>query len=431
MMNKIYDIVGVGIGPFNLSLAALLSPLNELKVKFCDAQKEFSWHPELMFDDAPMQTSFLKDLVTPVQPTNPYSFLNYLVEKGQFYHFLNTSRSVITRLEFEAYLRWASYQLNDFLEFDAKIINVKKENNYFRVMKEDGEYLAKHICVASGPTPNIPRIADEFIGKDVFHAKSKWIKDVNMNNKKVLIVGGGQTGIEIFRNVLKEKWGKSKELKLISGRENLLPLDEGPFTNEIFSPDFVSHFYNLPQENKDSFTKSLLLASDGNTPSYLRELYNELYLDKFYRKVYSTFSISPMRWLEKIEKVEEGYLALIKNKLSDECEVYQADIIILATGFSSKLPIFLNSLKDQFIFDEFDRIEMSLDYKIKTKFDFNNIYAMNYSRHGHGIADPQTSLMSWRSAVIANSLLQREHFKNVIQETSFLQYFPQKEQVSK
>ena len=101
--NQMYDLLGIGLGPFNLSLAALLGHVEKLNIKFCDNKSEFRWHPELMFGDATMQTSYLKDLVTPVDPTNPYSFLNYLVHNGLLYHFINTDRKAITRFEFEDY----------------------------------------------------------------------------------------------------------------------------------------------------------------------------------------------------------------------------------------------------------------------------------------------------------------------------------------
>ncbi|MCO4754448.1 MAG: SidA/IucD/PvdA family monooxygenase [Bacteriovoracaceae bacterium] len=421
--NDIYDLVGVGIGPFNLSLIALLAPLKSISLKFLDGKSEFSWHPELMFGDATMQTSYLKDLVTPVMPTNPYSFLNYLVSNGQFYHFLNTGRQSITRFEFEAYCKWVSREVSDFTEFDSKVLGVEHVGDKFKVISENCEYEGRKLCVASGPRPNIPACARSHLGHKVFHAKSKEIKDLSVDGKRVLIVGGGQTGVEIFRNMLKDKWGRSQSVKLITGRENLMPLDEGPFTNEVFTPEFVSNFHSLSQKNKDSFTESLLLTSDGNTPSYLQELYNELYLDKFYHKAFPAYDILPMRWLEALDRDSDHYVCRVKNRLNERDEDIEADIIILATGFKTKLPDFLDGLHDKISFDELGRPNMARDYKLVGDFGENEIYTMNYSRHGHGIADPQTSLMSWRSAVIANALLGHEQFKNTTYKSSFINFF--------
>ncbi len=64
----ILDAVGVGLGPFNLSTAALLEPLTKLNTRFFEREKEFQWHPGLLFSDATIQVSFLKDLVTLADP---------------------------------------------------------------------------------------------------------------------------------------------------------------------------------------------------------------------------------------------------------------------------------------------------------------------------------------------------------------------------
>ena len=79
-MKKSVDFIGVGTGPFNLSIAALSHQIEELNCLFFDEHPHFSWHPGMLVPDCHMQTVFLKDLVSAVAPTNPYSFVNYLVK---------------------------------------------------------------------------------------------------------------------------------------------------------------------------------------------------------------------------------------------------------------------------------------------------------------------------------------------------------------
>jgi lysine/ornithine N-monooxygenase len=45
------DAVGVGVGPFNLSLAALLAPTG-YNARFFDKRQDFEWHPGLLFPGA-------------------------------------------------------------------------------------------------------------------------------------------------------------------------------------------------------------------------------------------------------------------------------------------------------------------------------------------------------------------------------------------
>ncbi|WP_242423922.1 SidA/IucD/PvdA family monooxygenase, partial [Frankia sp. EI5c] len=40
-----YDLLGVGLGPFNLSLAALADGVPGLRAVFLDQAESFHWHP--------------------------------------------------------------------------------------------------------------------------------------------------------------------------------------------------------------------------------------------------------------------------------------------------------------------------------------------------------------------------------------------------
>ena len=107
-MKKSVDFIGVGTGPFNLSIAALSHQIEELDCLFFDEHPHFSWHPGMLVPDCHMQTVFLKDLVSAVAPTNPYSFVNYLVKHKKFYRFLTSRLRTLSREEFSDCLRWAA-----------------------------------------------------------------------------------------------------------------------------------------------------------------------------------------------------------------------------------------------------------------------------------------------------------------------------------
>ncbi len=90
-----YDLLGVGFGPSNLALAIAVSEHNaasrgpHLNVRFLERQKTFGWHRGMLIDDATMQVSFLKDLVTMRNPASDFSFLCYLHERGRLVDFIN------------------------------------------------------------------------------------------------------------------------------------------------------------------------------------------------------------------------------------------------------------------------------------------------------------------------------------------------------
>src|SRR6266498_4110456 len=103
-----FDVVGAGLGPFNLSLAALVEPLSDIRARFFETRPSFQWHCGIMVPGAQLQVSFLKDLVTLVDPTSAFSFLSYLASEGRLYRFLIAHADSCSRQEFERYYQCAA-----------------------------------------------------------------------------------------------------------------------------------------------------------------------------------------------------------------------------------------------------------------------------------------------------------------------------------
>lgn len=84
-----------------------------------------------------MQTSFLKDLVSAVEPTNRHSFLNYLVQRKKFYRFLTTEQRTVSREEFADYLCWAADNLTS-LAFSQQVqqVSFDEQNGLFEVVTQ-------------------------------------------------------------------------------------------------------------------------------------------------------------------------------------------------------------------------------------------------------------------------------------------------------
>lgn len=408
-MNTHYNLLATGIGPFHLSLAAMLEKLPAVTSLFIDQRTEFRWHPEIIFDDADMQTSFYKDLVTPVDPTSRHSYLNFLVEHGLFYAFMNTGRRTITRREFELYGKWVSERLEN-LKFNSSVKDVEWNGKHFVIKTDKDKFTSDHFSFATGSAPFVPDFTKKFLGENVFHPKSGKLANLDITGKRVVIIGGGQTGVEIFRNALNQKWGRPESLKLVSRRNNLEPLDESPFTNEYFSPAYSEEFFPINPETKASIVASQKLASDGNTPAYLELLYKDLYFKKHVMKDSLPVDIYPKRTLTNMTSAEQGYTLHFQNTFTGGSENVEADIVILSTGLETVLPPCLQGLKNKFQLDEKGRPVISHSFRVSWDGPAK-IYALNFSRHSHGISEPQTSLMAWRSAKIINDLVGTEFYK--------------------
>lgn len=422
MSSNVLDLIGVGVGPFNLSLAVLLEKTN-LNYHFFDSKPEFSWHSEILFKDSDMQTSFLKDLATSVDPTSPYTFLNYLVETGLFHMFMNTNRTNVSRREFEQYCRWASQKMQAKLSFSSQVDSIEYDNENFVVYVNNQQLKAKNLSIATGLTPRIPECAQTYISPKFFHARSPYLKDLDLTDKVVTVIGGGQTGIEIFRNALRGMWKDAKKVNFVTGRMGLLPLDESPFTNEFFTPSFISEFFDIDFHTKEDLVKAQKLSSDGNTPQYLDSLYKELYQMKFVEGSKKDFSILPMRRLWKVEQEGQGYKLIFDNHFTNKFEELKSDIVILCTGFETLVPKALEPIKHKINLDFDNRFYVNRDFTVKWEHgESNKIYALNFSRHIHGISEPQTSLMAWRSASVVNSLMDKEFYKTSHYVKNFMSF---------
>ena len=100
-----HDLVGVGLGPSNLALAALAEPVGALDCLFLDENPEVSWHPGMMVEGAVLQVPFLADLVTLADPTSRHSYLAYLRDTGRLRGFYLAERLHVPRTDYQAYCR--------------------------------------------------------------------------------------------------------------------------------------------------------------------------------------------------------------------------------------------------------------------------------------------------------------------------------------
>lgn len=405
MSKPAYDAVGVGIGPFNLSAAALSEQVNGLRTRFVDRASEFAWHPGLLISGSTIQTSHLKDLVTLADPTSKYSFLAYLHDKKRMYRFITANFPGVERAEFNDYFKWTSQRLSN-LQFGYDVQTIEHRDNRF-VLNGDEGMSTRHLILGTGLSPNVPQCAKEYIGDRVFHAHSLLYRDTDWRGLRVAIVGGGQSSAEVFNMVLSRRQQVPSEVIWVSSRENFLPLDDSPFTNELFTPGYSNFFYDLPQDKRLFCLQSQKLASDGISMGLLAEIYRRLYSAEFMGGDAARISLKPRRRLVGMREFGGPFVLELENLLTGDQEQVETDVVVLCTGYRYERPRFLSSLGDMIPYGE-QGYSYNRDFSIKWKHHPDNkIYIQNAALNARGIADPNLSLMAWRSANIVNSLAAR------------------------
>lgn len=405
-----YDAIGVGIGPFNLSAAALCEPIPSLSTLFVDRKPEFSWHPGLLLSGATIQTSHLKDLVTLADPRNPYGFLSYLHAHGRMYRFITSDFRGVERAEFDDYFRWVSKQLSN-LRFGMDVQTVDFDGEHF-IVNGNADLTSRHLILGTGLSRCVPECAEPLLGNRVFHSDTLLNQGLDWKDKRIAIIGGGQSGAEIFRHLLADEQCFPSHLYWVSSRSNFLPLDDSPFTNELFTPGYSAHFFELPLEQRLFTVDSQKLASDGISMNLLQDIYRRLYSLEFLRARKPEIALRANKRMVGLTKSGAGdYTVALKDSLQGRTSEVTVDAVILCTGYQYRIPAFLKPLLPRIPLDKGGYL-YNPDFSIKWDGPATNkIYVQNAAINSRGIADPNLSLMAWRSANIVNDLAGRPVYK--------------------
>jgi lysine N6-hydroxylase len=413
---KVYDVIGIGIGPSNLSTAALIRPLSsKLSSVFFDDKKEFSWHPGLMFPDAKLQVSILKDLVTMIDPTNEFSFLNYLKETRKLYIFAaRNGFSSVKRKEFEVYLKWVVSRL-DNLNFNSNVEEIDYTGELFKVKVNNKSIKTRNILMGAGLTSSIPDFCKIWLSSTLFHS-SQFLKQYNnYRGKSITIIGGGQSSCEILKFILEQgDDALPSRINWIFRNHKLNLLEDTPFANELYTPGYSEYIYSLEKERRTKLIEQQKYTSDGISETTLNEIYDLLCHTKFNTQcevcIYNDSSLTGLK------KEGEKYSMNLNDKSTIESE-----IIILGTGFYYRIPKCIERLSNEY-YTEDGLFKIDNKFRLIPKSNIKgSIFIHNGAKHVRGIADPNLSLVAWRSGIIINTL-SNINIYNVSNEQSIINW---------
>lgn len=406
-----FDVIGIGVGPSNLSLAALAQPIDGLTARFYEAKPHFQWHPGIMLPEAELQVSFLKDLVSLVDPTSGFSFLNFLAHEGRIYRAVVANGLDTSRQEFEQYYRWAAERL-PAIHWDQRVKSVSLVDGRFEVVCEGGETATTTtLSLGSGREPYLPTFAAPLRGRQVLHGGDIMSVRPRTGGRRVTVVGAGQSGAEVVNYLLSDDSALPASLTWISSRVGFLPIDDSPFTNEWFTPAYVDHFMSLSPQRRSHLLEHQRLSSDGISESLLKKIYKRLYqLDTVGGGRLRHRLIANHRVVD-LHRDGDALLVSLYDADRDRPERTAADVVIFCTGYRSRTPDYLEPLRDRLTGAD-GALEINKDYSLTWDGPAGlRVFVHNFAENTHGIADPNLSLSSWRSARILNAILGRTEYR--------------------
>ncbi|WP_283152095.1 lysine N(6)-hydroxylase/L-ornithine N(5)-oxygenase family protein [Guptibacillus hwajinpoensis] len=432
MKQKVYDLIGVGIGPFNLGLAALMDPIKEMDTLFFEQKEQFNWHPGMLIEGTRLQVPFMADLVTMADPTNPYSYLNYLKHHNRLYHFYFLQRLEMPRNEYNHYCQWAANQLES-CQFGSKVLAVvpigKPVERYEITVEklttgETETYVAKNIILGVGTIPSLPKALQDFPEEDVFHSSTFLDHTERCKQaKKITVIGSGQSSAEIFRELLKERQEYGYSLNWVTRSQGFFPMEETRLSLEHFSPEYVDYFYDLPQEQKDDIFKGQQLLYKGISPHTITDIYNLLYEQSVGGKDMDVM-LMPLTEINGVREKEDGtgYEVECRQWQKGENFLLDSEVIIAGTGYRPLIPKCLQDIEEIIDWDEQGRYHVSKDYRLNLTCEASShIFVHSGMQHTHGVGSTNLGLAVNRNKIIINQLAEKEIYP-VLEGNIFQQF---------
>ncbi|MET9380635.1 SidA/IucD/PvdA family monooxygenase [Streptomyces sp. NPDC002928] len=421
------DLVGIGIGPFNLSLAALAQPLAELDAVFYEQRPGFDWHPGLLIDGATIQVPFLADLVTLADPASTWTFLNYLRARDRLFPFYFAERFHIQRAEYDAYCRWVAESLPG-LHFRHQVDAVRwnPEHDVFEVdftqLDTDGETEAlgrahtRNIVLGVGTEPYVPDPLKPLVdapGVPVVHAADYLAhRETFLAAEHVTVVGSGQSGAEVFLDLLRHRPPGRDRIHWISRTEAFAPMEYSKLGLEHFTPDYTRYFHALAESARDRLLSSQWQLHKGIDTDTIAAIHDELYRRTLHGG-WPEAVLTPGVSVRTAGRIATTKIELhLEHVLQDTRCRLTTDAVVLATGHRERpLDRILAGLEPYLRRDSRDRPRVDEQFRlVLDPAVTGSAYVQNAELHTHGVGAPDLGLAAWRSATILNSLTGKETY---------------------
>jgi lysine N6-hydroxylase len=413
----VHDVVGVGLGPFNLGLAALLDGVDEaVDAVFLERDAEFSWHEGMLLEGATLEVPFLADLVTLADPTNPHSYLNYLRETGRIYEFYFYETFQTPRREYNDYLRWVVENL-EACRFEREVVSVRWDAEaacYVVTARrpetgERFEYRGENLALGVGSRPQVPEQLRGHPQDDVFHtATYRHRRDRAVDADAVTVVGSGQSAAEVFLDLLERQADRDYRLDWLTRSEGFFPMEYSKLGLQHFTPEYDRYVYDLPQAVKDDLVPDQDRLYKGVDPGTSAEIYNLLYRRSIGDRE-PDVGLFAMTEVRDVASLGEAYALDCHQWQSDESFVLESEVVVLGTGYERPVPDFLDRLEAAINWDERGRFQVTDDHRLDVD-AAGDVFLQNAELHTHGVGVPDLGLGCYRNTRFVNRLLGREAY---------------------
>lgn len=431
MNTPVYDFIAIGIGPFNLGLACLTEPLEEINGVFLDQNPGFDWHTGMMLESAHLQTPFMADLVTLADPTSRFSLLNYMKQTGKLYRFYIREDFFLMRKEYNQYCQWASSQLNN-LHWNTRVdyVSYDETQQCYRVRSSDTrsgatrEWLTRKLVLGTGPSAWLPPCSRPHLQRLTHSSEYLADKPALQQKNSITVLGSGQSAAEIFYDLLSDIDKHHYQLNWITRAPRFYPLEYTKLTLEMTSPEWIDYFHALPPGKRDQLNAQQKNLYKGINSSLINDIFDLLYVKQLDGdlnvNLFTHSELTALRWLP------DGEFELsLHQQEQDQHYTRRSEGIVMATGYQYRAPMFIEGISERLRWDEKGRYDVQRNYSID---QHNQVFVQNAELHTHGFVTPDLGMACYRNSVIIREIAGREVYP--IEQRIAFQTFPAQTEVS-
>ncbi|MFY1699687.1 MULTISPECIES: lysine N(6)-hydroxylase/L-ornithine N(5)-oxygenase family protein [unclassified Solwaraspora] len=410
---RTHDFVAIGLGPFNLGLACLTAPLDDLDGVFLEQRDEFAWHPGLMIDGVSIQVPFLADLVTMADPTSPYSFLNYLKQTGRLYRFYIREDFYPLRAEYDAYCRWAAAQL-PAIRFGHRVEQVTHDaasGDYLVRVRQSGtgtvETLrTRRLVLGIGTVPYRPAVLRDLPGPAIHSADYLPHKARLQEMESITVVGSGQSAAEIYLDLLEEIDTCGYRLNWITRSPRFFPMEYTKLTLEMTSPEYVRYFHALPPASRDRLNRDQRSLYKGISGDLVNTIFDTLYRKDVAGPVPTILLTGTALTGAEWDADAGRYRLALHHQEQDRHFTLDTEGLVLATGYRPAVPAILDPVRDRIRWDGRGRFDVAVGYSVDH--GDREIFVQNAEEHTHSLTAPDLGMGPYRNSVIIANMLGRD-----------------------
>nr|WMP36094.1 L-ornithine N-hydroxylase (KtzI) [Streptomyces sp.] len=420
----VLDILGVGFGPSNLALAVAVDEYNEaapatpLRAGFVERKQTFGWHRGMLLDQATMQVSFLKDLVTMRNPRSRFTFLTYLHERDRLVQFINHKTLFPLRIEFHDYLEWVAAQFAETVHYGTEVVEVRPVEEggkvvYLDVISREVEHpdrvvvrRTRNLVIASGIVPALPAGLES---TDRLWHSSEFLDrlaEFPGDPSVCTVVGAGQSAAEIAGHL--HEIFPCADVHAVFSRYGYSPADDSPFANRVFDPAAVDEFFSAPPHVQQKFFE---YHANTNYSVVDIEVIEDLN-GRIYRESVRGVPRLHIRHMTAVKQVtpEPDRVRLRLEQLSTGEHVdLDTDLVVFATGYRPMDPLaVLGGTADLCKHDSSGLLRVQRDHQVVTENSVGcGIYLQGGTEHTHGLSSSLLSTTAVRAGEIVESVAGR------------------------